>query len=101
MRSLFTRARRVTPEEFRTPSFQRWLLRFGGRTFALPGEWLAAILLRRRRKRTHARREEVLLYRWAASDLDATARVAVARKLLPALPRQSEARTPPGHRDHG
>ena len=50
MRSLFTRARRVTPEEFRTPGFQRWLLRVEGRIFALPGEWLAAILLRRRRK---------------------------------------------------
>ena len=50
MRSLFTRARRVKPEELQTSSFQRWLLRVEGRIFALPGEWLAAILLRRRRK---------------------------------------------------
>ncbi len=49
--------------------------------------------------RAHARREEALLYGWAASELDATARVAVARKLLPALPRQGKARTPAGH--HG
>lgn len=50
MRSLFTRARRVKSEELRTPAFQRWLLRVEVRIFALPGEWLAAILLRRRRK---------------------------------------------------
>ena len=52
--------------------------------------------------RAHARREDTLLYLWAASDLDATARVAVARKLLPPLPREGKAPTPPpGRSDHG
>ena len=50
--------------------------------------------------RAHARREDLLLYRWAASDLEEAARVAVTQKLLPALPGQGEACTPPGHSDH-
>ncbi len=50
--------------------------------------------------RAHARREEVLLYRWAASELDAPARAAVARKLLPSLP-SPDAYAPPGHNDRG
>jgi len=51
--------------------------------------------------RAHARREEALLYGWAARELEATARAAIARKLLPAAPRPGEARTPVGHTDHG
>ena len=38
--------------------------------------------------RAHARREEALLYRWAASDLNAAARAAVAQRLHPSLPMQ-------------
>ena len=51
--------------------------------------------------RAHAQREEVLLYRWAALELDAAARVAVAQELHPALPRQGEASALPGHGDRG
>ncbi len=48
--SLLARSRKVTREEIRAPSFQSWLLGVAGRLFALPGSWLAASLLRRRRK---------------------------------------------------
>ena len=51
--------------------------------------------------RAHAQREEVLLYRWAARELDATARVAVAQELHPSLPEQGEVRALPGHSDRG
>jgi cardiolipin synthase len=50
IRSLVARARLVKAEELRTASLQRWFLGACGRIFALPGEWLAAILLRRHRK---------------------------------------------------
>lgn len=50
MRQLIERARRVDPRDFRTFSFRSSLLGVAGRLFALPGQWLSASLLRRRRK---------------------------------------------------
>ena len=45
MRALLVRARRVGPEDLRSPGVQGFLLRLAGRLFALPGEWLAIRLL--------------------------------------------------------
>lgn len=56
IRSLAVRAHRVVPGEFRTSRPWRWLLGAAGWLFALPGEWLAAILLRRRRRLTRGYR---------------------------------------------
>ncbi len=44
--------------------------------------------------RAHAKREEVLMYSWAALTLDATARAAVAQGLHPSAPNQGEASPP-------
>ena len=51
MGALISRARRVERAELLASTFQRWVLGLAGRLFALPGQWLAARLLRRRRTR--------------------------------------------------
>ena len=49
IQTLAARSHQVVPGEFRTSRFQSFLPGLAGRFFALAGQWLAALLLRRRR----------------------------------------------------